>query len=271
MSVPLSSPNSSPSTSSVSLDPCSAAQINSRRFSLGEKIGLIFKDISNKLQQQNPTSSTKTTSTSTSPFSFFSPIKSKPAVSNQLWRISINDTMTLKQTIADMNFLCESYTSRCNHSYLVKFAPVENVDNTIKQEPFDYWRKRNIRVKCMKIQTETNLVIDIKLITIFNFESMVKRLHVQCGETIGRRSSRASDENNIEENEDEHICVICYENQSDLVLGCHHEFCSGCIELWNGDCPVCRKQINPSEEYIMTEGPSDENLAEFILELYEAV
>jgi hypothetical protein len=38
------------------------------------------------------------------------------------------------------------------------------------------------------------------------------------------------------------ICPICYENKSNLITCCNHQFCKNCIDIYEEDnCAYCRK------------------------------
>ena len=43
-------------------------------------------------------------------------------------------------------------------------------------------------------------------------------------------------------------CIICMENDIEIVLQCSHAFCKGCYIQWqemNKECPYCRSPIMP--------------------------
>ena len=43
------------------------------------------------------------------------------------------------------------------------------------------------------------------------------------------------------------ICSICYENKSNVISDCDHQFCKTCISKWyrtRTDCPYCRNEID---------------------------
>ena len=46
-------------------------------------------------------------------------------------------------------------------------------------------------------------------------------------------------------------CLICYQNKSNLVTNCNHNYCLDCIFKWyiynKHNCPYCRQDINLNE------------------------
>ena len=47
-------------------------------------------------------------------------------------------------------------------------------------------------------------------------------------------------------NKDNMLCVICYENESNLQTSCYHNYCSKCLIKWldiKDTCPYCRNTI----------------------------
>jgi len=47
-------------------------------------------------------------------------------------------------------------------------------------------------------------------------------------------------------------CVVCFENQTNVITNCGHKFCIGCIKSWckkNYSCPICRNSDNKIKFY----------------------
>uniref|UniRef100_A0A7S2QSB1 RING-type domain-containing protein n=1 Tax=Norrisiella sphaerica TaxID=552664 RepID=A0A7S2QSB1_9EUKA len=62
--------------------------------------------------------------------------------------------------------------------------------------------------------------------------------------------SQVTTENGKEEEEDDAVCEICFDESVKVVLGCTHAFCQGCLDSWarsNGSCPMCRTPLDKTK------------------------
>lgn len=81
------------------------------------------------------------------------------------------------------------------------------------------------------------------LATFFPFQI---NIYINYDEIIDEIPNMLIDTNNIQ------TCCICYENKSDLITECNHQYCTSCIKKWwytkqsiIHNCPYCNTIIEP--------------------------
>eukprot|EP01095_Lingulamoeba_sp_RSL-Kostka_P008892 TRINITY_DN302_c0_g3_i1.p2 TRINITY_DN302_c0_g3~~TRINITY_DN302_c0_g3_i1.p2 ORF type:complete len:218 (-),score=53.31 TRINITY_DN302_c0_g3_i1:91-744(-) len=189
----------------------------------------------------------------------------------------------LKVHIAEANKLGEEYTDR-NGNHL-KFDLYPKYEADIPIIPlFKLFVKilvtKNPPEGSPPIKRQTK-VLNFKLFyKLFFFMrtnlQLVKKANEEANENVDNNENNNNNINEIEEtlgyldDFDENECPICFENEIDTLLNCHHGFCAQCIDNWkakSGECPLCRS-IDPPDD-VWTIIKTDQNEGKELKRFFE--
>ncbi|XP_026873812.2 RING finger protein 141 isoform X2 [Electrophorus electricus] len=143
-----------------------------------------------------------------------------------------------------------------------------------------------VRVVCTKINKEDGMVEASRIMNLYQFIQLYKDITSQAAEVLAGEGSaehalgqpptadscRASMWMcRVKQLTDEEECCICMDGKADLILPCAHSFCQKCIDKWSGqsrNCPICRIQVTAANEsWVMSDAPTEEDMASYILNL----
>eukprot|EP00003_Mantamonas_plastica_P004983 TRINITY_DN13999_c0_g1_i1.p2 TRINITY_DN13999_c0_g1~~TRINITY_DN13999_c0_g1_i1.p2 ORF type:complete len:173 (+),score=58.43 TRINITY_DN13999_c0_g1_i1:538-1056(+) len=71
----------------------------------------------------------------------------------------------------------------------------------------------------------------------------------------------------LPEDESEEMCIVCMENNPEVVLSCAHSYCKSCIDEWkerSNTCPMCRAVADQEDEWDLVAKPSNKEVADFL-------
>ncbi|XP_036440523.1 RING finger protein 141 isoform X2 [Colossoma macropomum] len=143
-----------------------------------------------------------------------------------------------------------------------------------------------VRIVCTKINKEDGMVEASRIMNLYQFIQLYRDITSQAAEVLaaegaaecasGQLSSAQSCQasmwmGRVKQLTDEEECCICMDGKADLILPCAHSFCQKCIDKWSGqsrNCPICRIQVTAaSESWVMSDAPTEEDIASYILNL----
>ncbi|CAL1533728.1 unnamed protein product [Lymnaea stagnalis] len=172
--------------------------------------------------------------------------------------------------IEELNTATRSFTDRAGKQ--LRFMILKDSDTTF------LW-KGTIRIRCLKINTGTNVVESCRLLTLRQFVVIYKEIIEQVlvlsntrddsssesapaaskGELTASSIFSSSDKKSIGDEEPMNECCVCMDRRACVMLSCCHEFCEICIDNWTRDekhsnCPLCRTQVAGSDDtWVLTD------------------
>ncbi|XP_063053729.1 RING finger protein 141 [Engraulis encrasicolus] len=140
-----------------------------------------------------------------------------------------------------------------------------------------------VRIVCTKINKEDGVVEASRIMNLYQFIQLYKDVTSQAAEVFSGEAAASGQLSSVESCQasmwmgrvkqltDEEECCICMDGKADLILPCAHSFCQKCIDKWSGqnrNCPICRIQVTAANEsWVMSDAPTEEDIAGYILNL----
>ncbi|BFZ05010.1 hypothetical protein BsWGS_08049 [Bradybaena similaris] len=181
----------------------------------------------------------------------------------------------LMECIEELNIVTRSFTDKAGKQ--LRFVIKKGSDASF------LW-KGTIRIRCLKINTNTNVIESSRLLTLRQFVVIYKEILEQVStlssppqetstESYPSQKPSASrideltasaffplpDKTDEGEEDTENECCVCMDRKACIMLSCCHEFCEACIDSWTKDqqhsnCPLCRSQVSGSDDtWVLTD------------------
>ncbi|XP_059149806.1 RING finger protein 141-like [Physella acuta] len=176
--------------------------------------------------------------------------------------------------IEELNSVTRSFTDRAGKQ--LRFLIIKDSDATF------LW-KGTIRIRCLKINTSTNVIESSRILTLRQFVMIYKEIIEQVSALMQPKLEDSSvdtepstsqkdeftasaffpseehDKKCLSDEDPGNECCVCMDRKACVMLSCCHEFCEICIDSWTRDerhsnCPLCRTLVSGSDDtWVLTD------------------